>query len=150
MPLPRPRPALEATRDDLLAFRYLMRSATAVVTIPAAGHAEARAPGPKRHVEGLIRPMLAEPVAPERTDLLATSVPRMREAGLLDEAEIVAHLTFVIAASFDALSSGTVSTLYYLAANPAWQAGCGGIVRLIPDRSISIADLAAASRRNGR
>jgi cytochrome P450 len=45
----------------------------------------------------------------------------MREAGRLDEREIVAHLTFTIAASFDALSSGTVSTLYYLAANSQWQ-----------------------------
>lgn len=109
-----------ATRDDLLAFRYLMRSATALVTFPLPGSAESRAAWATRHVRGLIRPMLSEPVASERTDLLAT-LCRMREAGLLDEREIIAHLTFTIAASFDALSSGTVSTLYYLAANPQWQ-----------------------------
>lgn len=109
-----------ATRDDMLAFRYLMRSAVALVTIPLPGTAEARAAWATRHVEGLIRPMLSETVAPERTDLLAT-LCRMRDVGLLDEREIIAHLTFTIAASFDALSSGTVSTLHYLAANPGWQ-----------------------------
>jgi cytochrome P450 len=125
------RDAALATRDDLLAFRHLMRSAVAVLTVPLPGTAEARALWARRHVEGLIRPMLAERVAPERTDLLAV-LWRMREAGLLDAREIVAHLTFVIAASFDTLSSGTVSTLYYLAANPGWQAAvreelCGRI-----------------------
>ena len=114
------RDAALATRDDLLAFRYLMRSAIALLTLPLPGTAEARATWAKKHVEGLIRPMLAAPVAAERTDLLAM-LWRMREAGLLDDKEIVSHLMFVIAASFDALSSGTVSTLYYLAANPAWQ-----------------------------
>ena len=109
-----------ATRDDMLAFRYLMRSATALLATPLPGTAEARAAWATRHVRGLIHPMLSEAVAPERTDLLAT-LCRMREAGLLDEREIIAHLTFTIAASFDALSSGTVSTLYYLAANPRWQ-----------------------------
>jgi cytochrome P450 len=109
-----------ATRNDLLAFRYLMRSAIAVLTFPFPGSAEARARWAKRHVQRLICRLLAEAVAPERKDLLAT-LWRMREAGLLDEAEIVAHLNFIIAASFDTLSSGTVATLYYLAANPAWQ-----------------------------
>ncbi len=109
-----------ATRDDLLAFRYLMRSATALITYPVPGTAEWRAAWAKRHVVGLIEPMLAGEVAPERNDLLAV-LWRMREAGLLDDQEIVSHLTFVIAASFDALSSGTISTLYYLAANPEWQ-----------------------------
>ena len=42
-------------------------------------------------------------------------------AGLIDDAEIIGHLTFVIAASFDTLSSGTVSALYYLARNRGWQ-----------------------------
>lgn len=116
-------PAL-ATRRDLLAFRYLMRSATALVTVPLPGTAEGRASWAKRHVEHLIRPMLAEPVEDGRTDLLAT-LCRMRGAGLLDESEIVTHLTFVIAASFDALSSATLSTLYYLATDPTWQ----GVVR---------------------
>lgn len=132
-----------ATRDDLLAFRYLMRSATSLIAIPLPGTAESRAAWATRHVEGLIRPMLSEAVAPERTDLLAM-LCRMREAGLLDEREIIAHLTFTIAASFDALSSGTVSTLYYLAANPRWQPVlreelCG----LVGDRRrIALADLA--------
>jgi len=112
-------PAL-AGRDDLLAFRYLMRSATAVVTVPLPGTAEARAVWARRHVEGLIRAMLAEPVAPERTDLLAL-LCRMRDAGLLDDEEVVAHLVFVVAAAFDTLSSATVATLYHLAANPGRQ-----------------------------
>lgn len=114
------RDAAQATRDDLLAFRYLMRSATSVVTTPLPGNSEWRAAWAKRHVTGLIRPMLSAPIASERKDLLAMLV-RMRDAGLLDEQEIIGHLTFVIAASFDALSSGTVSTLYYLARHPEWQ-----------------------------
>lgn len=134
-------PAL-ATREDMLAFRYLMRSTVALVTVPIPGTAEARAIWARRHVEGLIRPMLSEPVAAERTDLLA-SLCRMRDAGLLDEGEIVAHLTFVIAASFDALSSGTISTLYYLAANPDWQAAVRAeLCETIPDRrSIAVAEI---------
>ncbi|MBV8687928.1 MAG: cytochrome P450 [Alphaproteobacteria bacterium] len=112
-------PAL-ATRQDLLAFRYLMRSAVALVTVPLPGTAEARALWAKGHVRRLIAPLLAAPDDPARTDLLA-SLCRMRDAGLLDEAEVLAHLTFVIAAAFDALSSATVSTLHYLAADPAWQ-----------------------------
>lgn len=129
------RDAASATREDLLAFRYLMRSAIAVLTVPLPGSAESRALWARRHVEKLIRSMLDLPVAPERTDLLAT-LCRMRDAGLIGESEIIAHLTFVVAASFDTLSSGTVSTLYYLAANPDWQAAvreelCGRI----PDRA---------------
>jgi cytochrome P450 len=71
-------------------------------------------------VTRLIRAMLDKPTAEDRTDLLAVLV-RMRDAGLIDDAEIIGHLTFVIAASFDTLSSGTVSTLYYLARDRAWQ-----------------------------
>jgi cytochrome P450 len=132
-----------ATRDDMLAFRYLMRSAVALVTIPLPGTAESRAAWATRHVEGLIRPMLSEAVAPERSDLLAV-LCRMRDAGLLDEREIIAHLTFTIAASFDALSSGTVSTLYYLAANPRWQARVREeLCETVPNRRrIALADLA--------
>jgi cytochrome P450 len=139
-------PAL-ATREDMLAFRYLMRSATALLTVPLPGTAEARASWAKRHVEGLIRPMLAETVDRGRTDLLAT-LCRMRDEGLLDESEIVAHLTFVIAASFDALSSGTVSTLYYLAANPAWQAAMRSeLCDQVPNReAMDIADLNGCER----
>lgn len=134
-------PAL-ATRDDMLAFRYLMRSAIAIVTVPLPGTAEARAAWAKRHIEGLIRPMLAEKVAPERTDLLAV-LWRMRAAGLLDDKEIIAHLTFVIAASFDALSSATVSTLHYLAADPAWQSAVREELKgeVSEPRNIALADL---------
>jgi len=141
------RDAALATRDDLLAFRYLMRSAIALVTVPLPGTAEARATWARKHVEGLIRPMLAAPVAAERNDLLAMLL-RMREAGLLDDKEIVSHLMFVIAASFDALSSGTVSTLYYLAANPAWQEKVRAeLCAEIPHRGrISIAELGRCDR----
>jgi cytochrome P450 len=113
------RDAEQATRKDLLAFRYLMRSATSVVTTPFPGNSEWRARWAKRHVTSLIRSMLREPVAEDRTDLLAVLM-RMRDAGLIDDDEIIGHLTFVIAASFDTLSSGTVSTLYYLARDPKW------------------------------
>jgi cytochrome P450 len=56
----------------------------------------------------------------ERTDLAAVLV-RMMHQDLLTRDEVLAHLTFTIAASFDALSSGTISTLYFLARNPDWQ-----------------------------
>ncbi len=115
------RDAEQATREDLLAFRFLMRSATSVVTTPLPGNSEWRARWAKRHVTRLIRSMLDQPLAEERTDLLAVLM-RMREAGLIDDEEIIGHLTFVIAASFDTLSSGSVSTLYYLARHPEWQA----------------------------
>ena len=139
-------PAL-ATRDDLLAFRYLMRAATAVVTLPLPGTAEARAAWAKRHIEELIRPMLREAVAPRRTDLLA-NLCRMRDLGLIDDDEVMAHLIFVVAASFDTLSSGTVATLYHLAANPDWQDRVREELRdLIPDpRSIDMADLNRCER----
>lgn len=110
-----------ATRNDRLAFRYLMQSTIALVNLPLPGTAERRARWAKRHIERLIRPMLEERVAPGRTDLLA-ALCRMRDGGLIDETEILAHLTFVVAASFDTLSSGTVATLFHLAANPRWQA----------------------------
>ncbi|HEX8223129.1 MAG TPA: cytochrome P450 [Allosphingosinicella sp.] len=134
-------PAL-ARREDLLAFRYLMRAAAAVIPLPLPGTAEGRAAWAKRHVEGLIRPMLAEPVASERTDLLA-SLCRMRDLGLLDDDEVMAHLVFVVAASFDTLSSGTVATLYHLAAHPEWQEAVRDeLCAEIPDAaSIDVADL---------
>jgi cytochrome P450 len=134
-------PAL-ATRADLLAFRYLMRAASAVVTFPLPGTAEARAAWAKRHVENLIRPMLKEVVAPQRTDLLA-NLCRMRDLGLLDDDEVLAHLIFVVAASFDTLSSGTVATLHYLAANPGWQEKVRGeLCDLVPDpNAIDMGDL---------
>jgi cytochrome P450 len=136
------RDPASAKREDLLAFRYLMRAAAAVVPWPAPGTAQARAAWAKRHVEGLIRPMLAEPVARERSDLLA-NLCRMRDAGLLDDEEVMAHLVFVVAASFDTLSSGTVATLHYLAANPEWQEAVRDeLYTQIPDpASIDIGDL---------
>jgi cytochrome P450 len=114
------RDAAQATRDDLLAFRYMMRSATAVLPWAVPGSAHGRASWAKRHIERLLSPMLAEVPREGRTDLASVLI-RMRQEGLLTESEVVAHLTFTIAASFDALSSGTVSTLYYLARNPDWQ-----------------------------
>jgi len=112
--------AAKATRSDLLAFRYLMRSATAVIPFPIPGNAHWRADWAKRHVRRLLDPMIASYPAEDRTDLAAVLV-RMKNQGLLDQEEVVAHLTFTIAASFDALSSATVSTLYYLARHPEWQ-----------------------------
>ncbi|HEX8625215.1 MAG TPA: cytochrome P450 [Allosphingosinicella sp.] len=134
-------PAL-ATREDMLAFRYLMRAAAAVIPLPLPGTAEARAAWAKRHIEGLIRPMLSEPVARERTDLLA-NLCRMRDLGLLVDDEVMAHLVFVVAASFDTLSSGTVSTLHYLSANPDWQEKVRAeLCDLVPETgSIDMADL---------
>jgi cytochrome P450 len=131
-----------ATRNDLLAFRYLMRSATSVIPFALPGTSERRAQWAKRHIVGLITPLLGKPVADERTDLLAV-FQRMRGEALLDDQEIVSHLTFVIAASFDALSSATVSTLYYLAANPEWQARVRSeLCAAIPGTdSISLADV---------
>jgi cytochrome P450 len=136
------RDAAMASREDLLGFRYLMLSATSVVTVPLPGTTESRAVWARRHVEALIRPMLDVPVAPERTDLLAV-LCRMRDAGLVGDEEIIAHLAFVIAASFDTLSSATVSTLYYLAANPEWQTAVRDeLCDEMPDRSaMTMSDL---------
>lgn len=114
------RDARLATRNDLLAFRYMMRSATAVLPWSLPGTAHGRASWAKNHIKRLLEPTLAEAPPPERTDLAAVLV-RMMNEGMLTSAEVTAHLTFTIAASFDALSSGTVSTLYYLARDPEWQ-----------------------------
>lgn len=114
------RDAAQATRSDLLAFRYMMRSATAVLPWAIPGSAHGRASWAKRHIEKLLSPILASYPDDGRTDL-ASALVRMKHEGLLTDREVVAHLTFTIAASFDALSSGTVSTLYYLARNPEWQ-----------------------------
>jgi cytochrome P450 len=110
----------KATRSDLLAFRYLMRSAAAIIPFPFPGNAHWRADWAGRHVRRLLAPIINSEPEPARTDLAAALV-RMKRAGMLSEEEAVAHLTFTIAASFDALSSATVSTLYYLARNPTWQ-----------------------------
>jgi cytochrome P450 len=112
--------AAQATRNDLLAFRYLMRSVTAVVPVPFPGNAHWRAAWARRHIRRTLEPLMAAPPDEERSDL-AAALLRMKEEGQLSGQEIAAHLTFTIAASFDALSSGTVSTLYYLARHREWQ-----------------------------
>ena len=109
-----------ATRNDLLAFRYMMRSAAAVLPWALPGTAHGRATWAKRHIGSLIEPMYDDEPGPERNDLAAVLV-RMMHSELLTRREVLSHLTFTIAASFDALSSGTISTLYYLARNPSWQ-----------------------------
>ena len=109
-----------ATRHDLLAFRYMMRSAAAVLPWSLPGTAHGRATWAKGHIARLIEPMFDSEPDPLRTDLAAVLVRMMHEQ-LLTRREVLAHLTFTIAASFDALSSGTISTLYYLARNPDWQ-----------------------------
>ena len=114
------RDAQQATRDDLLAFRYMMRSATAVLPWALPGTAHSRANWAKAHIAGLLSPLFAETPADDRSDLAAALV-RMHCDGMLTKQEVLAHLTFTIAASFDALSSGTVSSLYYLARHPEWQ-----------------------------
>ncbi|HEY0627448.1 MAG TPA: cytochrome P450 [Allosphingosinicella sp.] len=136
------RDARFATRNDLLAFRYLMGSSTSIVTMPFPGNSEWRARWAKRHVEELIRPMLSETPAAERMDLLAVLV-RMKQDGQLEDEEIIAHLTFVIAASYDTLSSATVSTLYYLAKHPEWQDEVRSelLANIINPTEIALADL---------
>lgn len=114
------RDAELATDNDLLAFRYMMRSATAVLPWALPGSANGRARWAKGHIARLLVPMLDREPDEERKDLAAVLI-RLHRQGLLTTDEVVAHLTFTIAASFDALSSGTVSTLYYLARNPEWQ-----------------------------
>lgn len=109
-----------AAMEDLLAFRYMMRSAAAVLPWALPGSAHGRATWAKRHIERLLEPILAGDSPRDASDLASVLFGLMRE-GSLTYKEVVAHLTFTIAASFDALSSGTVSTLYYLARHPDWQ-----------------------------
>ncbi len=109
-----------ATRRDLLAFRYMMRSATAVLPWALPGTAHGRATWAKGHIAWLIEPMFEREPELHRTDLAAVLI-RMMHDKLLTRKEVLSHLTFTIAASFDALSSGTISTLYYLAKHPDWQ-----------------------------
>jgi cytochrome P450 len=99
----------------------MMRSATAVLPWALPGTAHARANWAKRHIARLLEPLFRTALSADRTDLAAVLV-RMYNDGLLTRREVLAHLTFTIAASFDALSSGTVSTLHYLSRNLDWQA----------------------------
>jgi cytochrome P450 len=122
-----------ATQADLNAFRSLMRSSTSVVTTPLPRNSEWRAGRAQRHVRALIDRLLAREPGPERRDLLANLVRDRQETGLSID-EIVAHLVFVTAASFDTLSSATVSVLYYLGRNPEWQdAVRAELIEKIPD-----------------
>lgn len=114
------RPSGLATSADLRAFRFMMRSAAAVLPWALPGTAHSRANWAKKHIAKLLRPLLNDRPEDSRTDLAAVLV-RMNQDGMLSADEVIAHLTFVIAASFDALSSGTLSTLYYLARDPEWQ-----------------------------
>jgi cytochrome P450 len=110
-----------------------MRSATAVLPWALPGTAHGRATWAKGHIAWLIEPMFESEPEPQRTDLAAVLV-RMMHEGMLTRDEVLAHLTFTIAASFDALSSGTTSTLYYLASNPCWQERVRSeLVAQIPD-----------------
>jgi cytochrome P450 len=122
-----------ATTQDLHAFRSLMRSSTSVVTTPLPGNSEWRAARAQRHVRKLIDRLLAREPGPDRRDLLANLVRDRHETGLTVD-EIVSHLVFVTAASFDTLSSASVSVLYYLARHPEWQdAVREELVERIPD-----------------
>jgi cytochrome P450 len=98
----------------------MMRSATAVLPWALPGTANGRASWAKRHIGRLLTPLLESRPEEERNDLAAV-LGRLYHDRLLTKTEVVAHLTFTIAASFDALSSGTLSTLYYLARHPHWQ-----------------------------
>lgn len=109
-----------ATTNDLLAFRYMMRSATAVLPWALPGTAHGRATWAKRHIGRLLQTIIAGDAERQSNDL-ASVLFRLMHEGSLTYKEVLAHLTFTIAASFDALSSGTVSTLYYLARSPEWQ-----------------------------
>lgn len=136
-----------ATRNDMLAFRYMMRSAAAVLPWGFPGTAHGRADWAQRHISRMIRPMYDQEPAPERADLAAILVRMMRE-GLLTGKEVLSHLTFTIAASFDAMSSGTTSTLYYLAKHPDWQERVRDeLLAEIKERSkIDLASLQACQR----
>jgi cytochrome P450 len=115
------RPENDAEAMDLWSFRTMMRTSTSVVPIPLPGNNEWRAAKAHRHIHRLIGSALADPLTVERTDLLANLLRQQDEQGLTRE-EIVSHVIFVIAASYDALSSGMTSMLYELARNPEWQA----------------------------
>jgi len=109
-----------ATRSDLLAFRYMMRSATAVLPWSLPGTANGRAHWARRHISRLLQPIIEDRPGSDRANL-ASVLALLLNDGVLTYREVVAHLTFTIAAAFDALSSATVSTLYYLARHGEWQ-----------------------------
>jgi len=115
------RPEADARPMDLWSFRTMMRTSTSIVTVPFPGNGEWRAAKAHRHIHRLIADAMADPLTDARTDLLANLLRQQDEQGLTAE-EIVSHVIFVIAASYDALSSGMTSMLLELAANPEWQA----------------------------
>lgn len=115
------RPEADARPMDLWSFRSMMRTSTSVITFPFPGNSEWRARKAHRHIQALIRSAMGDPITEARGDLLANLLRQQDEQGLTDE-EIVGHMVFVIAASYDALSSGMTSTIFHLAQNPEWQA----------------------------
>ncbi len=115
------RPESGAQPMDLWSFRSLMRTSTSLVTFPFPGNSEWRAAKAHRHVVKLIDSAMADPLTEQRGDLLANLLRQQDEQGLTRE-EIIGHMVFVIAASYDALSSGMTSTIFHLSQNPEWQA----------------------------
>lgn len=114
------RPESGATVEDLWSFRTMMRTSISVFTFPFPGNNEWRAAKAHRHIHQLIGSAMCDPLTDERTDLLANLLRERDGQGLTDE-EIVSHVIFVIAASYDALSSGMTSMILELAKNPEWQ-----------------------------
>ena len=144
------RDSRSATPNDLLAFRYMMRSATAVLPWALPGTAHGRASWAKSHIEKLLRPTLRQKPADERPDL-ASALTRMLHEGSLTYEEVLAHLTFTIAASFDTLSSATVSTIFFLALHPQWQDRCATncVPRSIQETALRSPTCSNAKKANG-
>lgn len=127
------RPETGAQPMDLWSFRTMMRTSISVVTIPLPGNNEWRAAKAHRHIHGLIDLAMGDAMTDRRTDLLANLLRERDAQGLTDE-EIVSHVIFVIAASYDALSSGMTSMLLELAKHPEWQARVREELRdILPD-----------------
>ena len=115
------RPETGAEPLDLWSFRTMMRTSTSIVTVPLPGNSEWRAAKAHRHIHALIASAMRDPLTEARTDLLA-NLQREADAQELTPDEIASHVIFVIAASYDALSSGMTSMILELAKNPEWQA----------------------------
>lgn len=111
-----------SARRDLKAFRTLMRATTTVIPWALPGNSEWRCDRSKVHVTRKLREILDTPASSDRQDLAAV-LQRIcaSEESELTKADALAHLNFVVAASFDALSSTLTSTLYHLAREPEWQ-----------------------------
>ena len=112
----RPRPG-EARGPARLPLH--MRAAAAVVAWPLPGRRKPAPPWPEAR-RGPDRPMLAEAVAPERTD--RSPIWRMRNGSARRDEVRPSHLRG--GGLVDTLSSGTVATLYHLAAHPECRRPC--------------------------